>query len=752
VQCAAAVIAVLFAAAVASASTYTVTNTNDSGAGSLRQAVLDANANAGADTIAFGIPGADPGCDGSGVCTIAPLSALPLITSPVTIDGYTQTGAAANTNPSGAINAVLKIVVTGVNDPTAHDVDAAVNFVSGSDGSVVRGLVANSFRTGIALGAPNVVVRGCFAGTDASGMTAAVNDGMGIGGGLGGGAAVTIGGLQPADRNLINSVSLDGIAGGTVEGNLIGTDATGTAMLPPAGGLLSLVWVAGTFVIRGNVFGGSTAGAVLLGNGPPSAFPTILQGNFVGTDATGTVDLGNAAFIGIELDTTDVIIGGANPGEGNVIAFNGTGVYVGDKALRCTIRGNSIYSNGRLSPYMDAGIRFPNPNAPLDYYTPFPNDLLDLDSGPNGLQNFPIISSAVSSGGGSTTTITGTLNSAPNTLFDLDFYSNPPCVTFPQSYNEGRTYLGSGQVTTDGNGNAAISVILNVALDPGARVTATATDPDGNTSEFSQRMIVHTTPGGGTPAGFEGATLIGFNFLPGATVTVGGVAAPSVTVDDYNNITFTSPSLAPGTVNDITVTNIDGSAGTIPNGWIADFLDVPIYGNQFWQYVTKLVRNQVTAGVGNALYGVDDPIKRKQMAVFLLKSKYGICYTPPPCVTEAFPDVPCSSLFAPWINELVAEGITAGCSSGNYCPDDPVNRQQMAVFLLKTHDGGSYLPRDCTNQTFGDVPCTSPFAPWIYELVRRGISSGCGNGNYCPTSPNTRGQMAVFLLNTFALN
>jgi hypothetical protein len=164
------------------------------------------------------------------------------------------------------------------------------------------------------------------------------------------------------------------------------------------------------------------------------------------------------------------------------------------------------------------------------------------------------------------------------------------------------------------------------------------------------------------------------------------------------------------------------------------------------------VRNQVTAGVGNALYGVDDPTKRKQMAVFLLKSKYGICYTPPPCVTEAFPDVPCSSPFAPWINELVAEGITAGCGSGNYCPDDPVNRQQMAVFLLKTYDGGSYLPRDCTNQTFGDVPCTSPFARWIYELVRRGITSGCGSGNYCPTSPNTRGQMAVFLINTFALN
>ena len=748
---------VLFTAATALGNTYTVTNTSDSGAGSLRQAILDANANPGADTITFAVAGA--GCDGSGVCTILPQSALPLITDAVTIDGYTQAGAAANTNASGAINAALKIVVSGVNDPN-HMNDAGLDFESGSEGSTIKGLVVNGFDSGISISVSNGTVRGCFIGTDASGMTAVGDNRNGFSG-SGSATGITVGGPLAADRNLIagnwgQDVGLGGV-GATVEGNLIGTDATGAATLPVANPArqgtytpIEVSSVGGTTYIRGNVVGASIGAAILVGLGSPSSFDTILQGNFVGTDATGTVDLGNSTVAGIELDTTDVTVGGTGAGEGNVIAFNGRGVYLDPDALRCTIRGNSIHSNGRRVPYSPQGIQFFNPNMPIDYFTPFPNDPEDADTGPNAGQNFPIITSAVSSGP-NTTTITGVLNSAPNTLFTLDFYSNPSCVTFPRSYYEGRTYLGSDQVTTDGNGNAPISSVLPVAMDPGSRVTATATDPDGNTSEFSQRMVIHTTPGGGNPAGFEGAKLIGFNFLPGATVTVGGVAAPSVSVDDYNDITFTTPSLPPGTVNDITVTNTDGSAGTIPNGWIADFVDVPLYGNGFWQWVTTLVRNQITAGIGNALYGVDDPAKRKQMAVFLLKSKYGVCYTPPPCVTEAFADVPCSSGFAPWINELVAEGITGGCGGGNYCPDSPVNRQQMAVFLLKTHDGGSYVPPDCTSQNFADVPCSSPFAPWIYELVRRGITAGCGGGNYCPLNPNTRGQMAVFLTNTFNL-
>ncbi len=95
--------------------------------------------------------------------------------------------------------------------------------------------------------------------------------------------------------------------------------------------------------------------------------------------------------------------------------------------------------------------------------------------------------------------------------------------------------------------------------------------------------------------------------------------------------------------------------------------------------------------------------------------------------------------------------MTAGCGGGNYCPTDPVTRAQMAVFLLRTHDGSAYTPPACVTPTFADVPCSSAFAPWIDELALRGITAGCGGGNYCPATPVTRGQMAVFLVVTFAL-
>lgn len=88
---------------------------------------------------------------------------------------------------------------------------------------------------------------------------------------------------------------------------------------------------------------------------------------------------------------------------------------------------------------------------------------------------------------------------------------------------------------------------------------------------------------------------------------------------------------------------------------------------------------------------------------------------------------------------------------GNYCPDANVTREQMAVFLLRTLEGPSYVPPDCTVPTFNDVPCSSPFARWIEELVRRQITAGCGGGAYCPTNPLPRGQMAVFLTATFSL-
>jgi len=143
------------------------------------------------------------------------------------------------------------------------------------------------------------------------------------------------------------------------------------------------------------------------------------------------------------------------------------------------------------------------------------------------------------------------------------------------------------------------------------------------------------------------------------------------------------------------------------------------------------------------LYCPDAFVRRDQMAVFLLKVIHDPSYTPPDC-TPTFGDVPCPSLFAAWIQQLAAEGITAGCAGGNYCPLSPVTRGQMAVFLLKAEHGSAHTPPPCTG-LFPDVPCTHQFAAWIEELFAEGITAGCGTG-FCPDLPVTRAQMAVFLL------
>jgi S-layer homology domain len=121
-------------------------------------------------------------------------------------------------------------------------------------------------------------------------------------------------------------------------------------------------------------------------------------------------------------------------------------------------------------------------------------------------------------------------------------------------------------------------------------------------------------------------------------------------------------------------------------------------------------------------------------------------------VGGSFNDVPSSSNFYPFIENVLHNGVTAGCGAGDtFCPTDSVTRQQMAVFLLKAKEGAGYTPPDCTTQVFDDVPCSSNFAPWINELVARGVTAGCGGNNYCPTNPVARQQMAVFLVKTFGL-
>lgn len=149
-------------------------------------------------------------------------------------------------------------------------------------------------------------------------------------------------------------------------------------------------------------------------------------------------------------------------------------------------------------------------------------------------------------------------------------------------------------------------------------------------------------------------------------------------------------------------------------------------------------------------YCPHDTVTREQVAVLLLKSA-GV--TEVPAYDGSFTDVEASSPFAPWIAELARRGVVAGCATAAdgtraYCPQDPVTREQMAVMLLKTAGVGPDQPYA---GTFADVPSSSPFALWIEELVRRGVTAGVGDGLYGPRQPATRAQMAVFLTKTFSL-
>jgi len=265
--------------------------------------------------------------------------------------------------------------------------------------------------------------------------------------------------------------------------------------------------------------------------------------------------------------------------------------------------------------------------------------------------------------------------------------------------------------------------------------------------EDPTRTVSGLSPTSGPAAGGTAAALSAPDLPADATVISGGRAASAVSVGG-GQISFATPALAPGTLADVVVTDpSDGSFGRISRAWLADFSDVP-QAHLFHDFVEKLVRHDVTAGCGLGNYCPGSPVTRAQMAVFLLRANHGPAYVPPTATGTVFADVAANAFAAAWIEALAAEGITGGCGGGNYCPGNPVRRDQMAVFLLKAEHGASYVPPSCSGD-FDDVACASPYAPWIEQLGAEGITGGCGGGNFCPLSPVNRGQMAAFLTKAF---
>ncbi len=613
--------------------TVVVVNTNDSGAGSLREAIEVANADVRPAIIKFDIPGEGPH-------TIQPGSQLPWITDSVIIDGYTESGAIPNTNPLGfGSNAVLKIELDG----SLAGMASGLTIVAAD--CTVQGLVINRFGglAGIEINAIGNVVRGNFIGTDTSGSA---GYGMGNFPFLVAGILVrlgqnTIGGLDAGARNIISGNDSSGIvisgpnnSGNLVQGNFVGIDASGSSGLGNSGNGVLLLRaddnnVGGTEAGAGNVISSNGSGGIRIDNGDGNlvqgnyigtnvsgtadlgnasngvkiagfpfgainntiggsqpgagniisgnegigisiegsgAFGNMVQGNFIGTDVTGTLDFGNS-FEGVEVKggAQSNIIGGSTAGDRNIISGNGNhGVAIGDTGTKSNlVRGNFIGTNVNgtaglgnsengvllsdgaqsntiggskagarniISANDSTGVMIQNSGTDnnvvrgnyigsdvngtgnignafsgvivhddasmnsirgnsifanlslgidLGWDGVTPNDSDDADSGPNNLQNYPVISLFETGA----TRVAGNLNSLPDSIFEIDFFANASAD--PSGFGEGERFLGTTTVTTDSFGDTSFDLAISVATTAGEFVTATATDPNGSTSEFS---------------------------------------------------------------------------------------------------------------------------------------------------------------------------------------------------------------------------------------------------------------------------
>ncbi len=527
----------------------------------LRAAMQEANATAAADTITFNL--------GSGAQTILLDLPLPDITNPLVIDGTPQGGAPASQS----------IVIS----PGPNFTGGSSALVITGSNNTIRGVTITGFSfanaISISLGSNNVI----------EGNTLRNNGGAGIV--IDQSANNLIGGTTAAARNVISANSNGGLSltlstatGNRILGNYIGTNSTGTTADGNSNGI-------SLFLATNNIIGGTAAGArnVISGNflagvnlsssggfffaGTEATDGNVIQGNYIGVDATGMGALGNGFIIDSSFTESGILIsgasnttiGGTSPTASNVIANNGSrGINIPTPtftpapapAVNNSILNNSIYNNGALG--IDLGATGVTPNDPGD-----------ADPGSNNLQNFPVLTSALTRTTG--TTIAGTLNSVANTTYTVELFSNTACDS--SGNGEGETFVGRTNVTTNAGGLATFSLALTTPIPVGRVVTATATDAAGNTSEFSACVPVQNAVAdlGVTVTASPATLFVGNNLTYDLIVTNSGPDdATGVNLVDTISIPggqFTLVSVTPSTGTCTGAGPITCNLGTIaPNG------------------------------------------------------------------------------------------------------------------------------------------------------------------------------------------
>ncbi len=388
------------------------------------------------------------------------------------------TAALSNGTAIGSANGISAVNGTGVaDDLSALQIGGTgvgeSNVISGNAGDN-RGASGNGIYLGLVTGA---TIQGNFIGTNATGTAPIPNAGSGVF--LGNSTNITVGGTSAAARNIISGNGSDGVSissgnTNTIQGNFIGTNAAGTGALPNRGNGVSATFAAN------NILGGSNAGEgnVISGNGSNGVFITrtrsqgnVVSGNLIGRNAANTAALGNTGYGVLLQGCSANTIGGTGASAGNIIAHNGGGVAV------VSLVDPTIGSGEAIGESILGNSIFSNTKLGIDLGGDgaTPNDAGDADSGANNLQNFPVITSA------SDNTISATLNSSVSQTYRIEFFSNPANATNAAS---GQSYLGFVNATTDASGNAIFTFTAPISV-AGQFVTATATDASGNTSEFS---------------------------------------------------------------------------------------------------------------------------------------------------------------------------------------------------------------------------------------------------------------------------
>jgi hypothetical protein len=314
-------------------------------------------------------------------------------------------------------------------------------------------------------------------------------DGTGAGVGASG-LTITAGGSTVRGLDIVNfsgaGIALEMKGGNLVQGNYIGTDVTGTASLPNGAGLVvkrsADNTIGGTTSTARNIISGNTQDGIDL-EGDSVTTGNVIEGNYIGTQADGSTALGNGGN-GVYIDIAAApgqsphnLIGGTDPGAGNTIAYNGSslklqghGILVANGSGN-SIRRNSIYKNAGRGIALGTG----------SWYDTL-NDLGDGDTGANGLQNYPVLTSVTVARGQAT--IKGFLNSQPKGTYTIEFFAN----TAPNrsGFGDGEKFLGDTTLPTDANGHVDFTLTLADAGSPDDFIAATATDTvSGDTSGFS---------------------------------------------------------------------------------------------------------------------------------------------------------------------------------------------------------------------------------------------------------------------------